>query len=313
MNIYSMGERDMKKLITYLLVYILISTTFTIILSSATAIDSIEGNSVIYTFRPTGDIVLEWVPGSGRGYTEVDDEIPDETKTYISTSFNGRKDLYFITPLAISEIKNVTVYGRFITDFIGSRFSVLIYEKSTSSIEYSTPIQLSGKGKWETTSHTWETNPFTGMGWNDSDVADLGIGILADYCDQGSAVFCTQVYAEVACSNLDPPDQDDSDNDTGDDDGGDDPTPETPPDEENPNNFMEKIEEMDLHKGLKKSLTSKLKNAVKSLDKNRLNAAENKIGAFINHVRAQNGKKLTYQKGIILIDISKGLIHNPNR
>ncbi|MCK5526664.1 MAG: tandem-95 repeat protein, partial [Candidatus Latescibacteria bacterium] len=50
---------------------------------------------------------------------------------------------------------------------------------------------------------------------------------------------------------------------------------------------------LDLLKGIEKSLTSKLNNVIKSLEKGNDRAAINQLGAFINEVEAQRGKKLT--------------------
>ena len=58
-------------------------------------------------------------------------------------------------------------------------------------------------------------------------------------------------------------------------------------------NLINDIEEMGLHQGLEKSLTSKLKNAIKSLENGNIDDAINQLNAFINLVEAQRGKKLT--------------------
>ncbi|UCH71550.1 MAG: hypothetical protein JSW62_03905 [Thermoplasmatales archaeon] len=300
----------MTKKIRLVLIYslvtiILVPVTFVGIVVSE---ETIDGNSInssesgVYVLRPTGDIITEWVPGSGIGYTEIDDEIPDETKTYIGTSINGRKDVYSLAKEGeINEIKNVKVYGRFITDFINSKFCLILYETQTSSIVYSNPIQLTASGRWYTISYVWEANPFTGLIWDDDDITTLGIGICLEYCDRGIAVFCTQVYAEVEYGNQAPSDQDGDDNDSGN--NGDDNLPQ-----DTPENLIEKIEELGLKKGLKNSLVTKLKNAIKLKNKNQINAAENLIQAFIKEIKAQYGKRIIEEKAEILIDIAQNIV-----
>jgi hypothetical protein len=61
------------------------------------------------------------------------------------------------------------------------------------------------------------------------------------------------------------------------------------------------VEDLDLPKGVRNSLTSKLDNALKSLEKGRDNAAKNKLEAFINEVEAQRGMKLTDEQADALI------------
>jgi PKD repeat protein len=68
------------------------------------------------------------------------------------------------------------------------------------------------------------------------------------------------------------------------------------------------IEDMDLPGGLENSLTSKLENAIDSLEKGNLNAAANKLGAFINQVEAQRGKKLTDEQADELIAAAQRII-----
>jgi hypothetical protein len=66
-------------------------------------------------------------------------------------------------------------------------------------------------------------------------------------------------------------------------------------------NIKDIIEKMDLSAGLMNSLISKIQNALKSLENNNPKAAVNQIRAFINHVKALEGKK-TGIKADVLID-----------
>lgn len=58
-------------------------------------------------------------------------------------------------------------------------------------------------------------------------------------------------------------------------------------------NLIGTIKTWNLPKGTENSLTSKLQNAIQSLDNGQQNAAISKLNAFINEVKAQRGKKLT--------------------
>jgi hypothetical protein len=61
------------------------------------------------------------------------------------------------------------------------------------------------------------------------------------------------------------------------------------------------IKTWNLPKGTENSLTSKLQNAIQSLDNGQQNAAINKLNAFINEVKAQGNKKLTNAQADTLI------------
>jgi len=61
------------------------------------------------------------------------------------------------------------------------------------------------------------------------------------------------------------------------------------------------IKTWNLPKGTENSLTSKLQNAIQSLENEQQNAAINKLNAFINEVKAQRGKKLTNGQATSLV------------
>ena len=70
------------------------------------------------------------------------------------------------------------------------------------------------------------------------------------------------------------------------------------------------IEDLDLSRGLEKSLISKLENALSSFEKGRANAAKNKLNAFINEVDAQRDKKLTDEQADALVIAVQCIIDN---
>jgi parallel beta-helix repeat protein len=69
------------------------------------------------------------------------------------------------------------------------------------------------------------------------------------------------------------------------------------------------IEDMELHDGIENSLGSKVKNALKSIDKINYKAAANQLNAFINEVEAQRGKKITTEQADILIAAVEEIVY----
>jgi hypothetical protein len=73
--------------------------------------------------------------------------------------------------------------------------------------------------------------------------------------------------------------------------------------------LIETIKIWNLPKGTENSLTSKLQNAIQSLDNGQQNAAINKLNAFINEVQAQRNKKLTNEQANTLISEAQRIIN----
>ncbi|UCG70261.1 MAG: right-handed parallel beta-helix repeat-containing protein [Thermoplasmata archaeon] len=71
--------------------------------------------------------------------------------------------------------------------------------------------------------------------------------------------------------------------------------------------IIENIEEMGLPHGIENSLISKLKNAIKSIIKDQ-SSASGQLGAFINEVNAQSGKKLTVEQANDLITAAENIL-----
>ena len=74
--------------------------------------------------------------------------------------------------------------------------------------------------------------------------------------------------------------------------------------------IVNKIQSMGLHHGIENSLVSKINSASSAFEDGNNNAAINKLGAFINHVNAQDGKKITAQQADLLRDCAQVLIDN---
>jgi PKD repeat protein len=75
--------------------------------------------------------------------------------------------------------------------------------------------------------------------------------------------------------------------------------------------LIEQVEGLGLHKGTENSLTSTLENALKKLEDGNANndrAATNMMGAFINKVEAQEGKKIPRRDAEELIEAAEEII-----
>jgi hypothetical protein len=72
--------------------------------------------------------------------------------------------------------------------------------------------------------------------------------------------------------------------------------------------LIEAVENLDLPWGTENALTSKLENAIKSLRKDRHEAARNQLQAFINAVEAQQGKRLSEAEADALCDLARRII-----
>jgi hypothetical protein len=70
------------------------------------------------------------------------------------------------------------------------------------------------------------------------------------------------------------------------------------------------LEGLDLHNGTANSLGAKLANAAKSLAKGNTGAAANQLGAFINEVEAQTGKKISAAQAAELISQARTVIYS---
>ena len=70
------------------------------------------------------------------------------------------------------------------------------------------------------------------------------------------------------------------------------------------------VEELGLPKGLENALIAKLDGAIEALENGQDTAAKNKLGAFINLVEAQSGKKITVEDAGELIDTAEWIIEN---
>jgi hypothetical protein len=77
------------------------------------------------------------------------------------------------------------------------------------------------------------------------------------------------------------------------------PTPQTP--EESIQSLISSLSFASMPKGLKNSLIKKLESALHWIGKNKVHTAINNLNAFIHHVNAQRGKKISYEIADLLI------------
>lgn len=75
------------------------------------------------------------------------------------------------------------------------------------------------------------------------------------------------------------------------------------------NELIDLVEAMNIHHGTKESLLTKLYAAQDSLDRGKSDTAANQLNAFINHVEAQRGKKLTDAQADELVERANCIIN----
>jgi hypothetical protein len=73
--------------------------------------------------------------------------------------------------------------------------------------------------------------------------------------------------------------------------------------------LLDSIDSLDLHSGIENSMVSKLNNALESNEKGNEIATINKLKAFINHILAIMGKKISEEEGLALIAQAQQIIN----
>lgn len=158
---------------------------------------------------PTGDGSLsQWDPISN-DWQKVDDPIgsPDDDATYISTSVNGNDDLFTFTAFSIDaeddivDGVSVTFRSRIGTGGGPGNEDIRPSIKVNGTIYYGSGVSQSSS--WLTSTFTWDTNPDTGLPWNDADVNGIGANPLQEFgveyqLGSVSEMRCTQCYIEAS-------------------------------------------------------------------------------------------------------------------
>ena len=75
-------------------------------------------------------------------------------------------------------------------------------------------------------------------------------------------------------------------------------------------NLIEEIEDMDLPRGTENNLVFKLNDAIILIEKENFNGAKQKLGDFIDYIKAQRGKKIPEEQTDYLIWYAEGIIEN---
>ena len=77
-----------------------------------------------------------------------------------------------------------------------------------------------------------------------------------------------------------------------------------------PEDIIAHIEALDIDDGFSNSMISKLDNAIEALEKDQGGAAVNKLGALMNELEAQSGKKISEEDADALINMALLAIEN---
>ena len=139
-------------------------------------------------------------PNSGAHWDKVDEETPDENQTYVrSTYASGEKqDLYELSDIPVGPIiiNAVTEYIRWYSELGEGSNSPHFFAIRTHDTTYLIVCTLLGKTYYQTYSHSWTLNPYTGQPWTLDEVNALqaGVSLLNNYYFN---FRCTQVYVEV--------------------------------------------------------------------------------------------------------------------
>jgi PKD repeat protein len=73
--------------------------------------------------------------------------------------------------------------------------------------------------------------------------------------------------------------------------------------------LIDRVEGLNLPRGIQNELTSKLSNALDDLGRGRDQGAVGKLNAFVNSVKAQRGKKISAAEADALIQTAQGIIN----
>ncbi len=133
-------------------------------------------------------------------YGEVDEEVADDSTTYVRTTSvwpTYKKDLYNL-PNHTTEygiINSITIYFR----GMGDASYACYFKPFLKSDSTETEGTLQYPTTWETFSQTWTINPADSAAWEWADIDALQIGVSMCQSAAGGAteVRCTQVYVEV--------------------------------------------------------------------------------------------------------------------
>ena len=157
-----------------------------------------------------------WIPsGCTLNYDCVDEEVADGLGSYVKSAVNGQLDLYGVadSPLPPGTVPVVTVTatvsGAPVDPWCSpSECSTFFWlALRTNGVTYlsplksapGSPVPFSPFKKWTRVSHSWLTNPFSGLAWTVADVNALEVGVkkfVPPYYAR-TETQVTQVYIEA--------------------------------------------------------------------------------------------------------------------
>jgi hypothetical protein len=173
------------------------------IADNSTYVYATSGDTEVIILRPngTGDSTQCSKSGSGgSNYQRVDETIADDSSTYAyTTSSGGKTDTYQLPDLGSGIINSVKIYVRARANGSHSQ-RIQIVGRTGGTNFYDppvTPTTMTGGSGWDNYSHTWTSNPITGLAWTWAEIDALQIGVKL-YDDGSGQPECTQVYAEIS-------------------------------------------------------------------------------------------------------------------
>jgi len=162
----------------------------------------------IETLRPNaaGDLT-EWssVSGCVNHWECVDEASADDDDTYVykvGQDAAGQIDLYNLDNHrgGSGTINNVKIYARCRIDGDCGVYTSIQLRVKTEGTVYG-PVKMEPGASWVTYSHTYATNPKTGLAWTWDEVDALQVGASNDNAN-GCTYKLTQVYVEVDCETV---------------------------------------------------------------------------------------------------------------
>ena len=140
-------------------------------------------------------------PASGEHWDKVDEVVGDDYGTWIygHWSINYRELYRLSSPPPFASISSVTVYcrGRGTNPYNYGNFGYVMIKTHGVVYQGSGDWFYNSQG-WKTISSVWNTNPFTGAAWTNSELAALQAGFYAiSGASFGNGVYLTQVYVAI--------------------------------------------------------------------------------------------------------------------
>ena len=130
----------------------------------------------VAVLSPDGDTAqADFTPSSAGSHYDKVDEIPENTADYNTATLSGQEDRYTVSnPPSMDSILCVNICARATRD--GALTQGEISVKSGSTVDYSTPETLPASPAYYSMQYLLETDPDTGLAWDNAGVAAMEIG-----------------------------------------------------------------------------------------------------------------------------------------